>query len=108
FPLCITYYIKSSFYRYSVATSLISSPSLSTLPLNVAISSSSIELNKGSIASSISGVSSETPEREDAIAPLFNSMDEEEIATLSGKVDNEGEEIKDVATEYLEDEDLLE
>lgn len=50
----------------------------------------------------------ETPEIEDAIEPLFNSMDEEEIATLSGKVDNEGEEIKDVATEYLEDEDLLE
>src|SRR5699024_7851888 len=44
----------------------------------------------------------ETPEIEDAIEPLFTSMDVEEIATFSGKVDNEGEVSKDVATVYQE------
>lgn len=50
----------------------------------------------------------DNPEIEDAIEPLFDSFDEEKIAELSGKVDNDGEEIKDVAKDYLEDEGLLE
>jgi len=50
----------------------------------------------------------ENPEIEDAIEPLFGAFDEEAIAELSGKVDNDGEEIEDVAKEYLEDQGLLE
>lgn len=50
----------------------------------------------------------EHPEIEEAIEPLFGAFDEEQISILSGKVDNEGEQIEDVATEYLEEEGLLE
>jgi len=49
----------------------------------------------------------EHPEIEEAIEPLFGAFDEEAIAELSGKVDNDGEDIKDVAKEYLEDQGLL-
>ncbi|HLQ96030.1 MAG TPA: glycine betaine ABC transporter substrate-binding protein [Pseudogracilibacillus sp.] len=47
------------------------------------------------------------PGIEDAIEPLFGAFDEEQISILSGKVDNDGEQIEDVATEYLEEEGLL-
>jgi len=50
----------------------------------------------------------EHPEIEEAIEPLFGAFDEEAISILSGKVDNEGEQIEDVAREYLEEEGLLE
>lgn len=47
------------------------------------------------------------PGIEDAIEPLFGAFDEEQISILSGKVDNDGEQIEDVATEYLDEEGLL-
>src|SRR5699024_9668188 len=56
----ITYSNKPSSSRYSFATSSICSPSLSTLPLKIEICSSSNIPNIGSIASSISGCSSNT------------------------------------------------
>lgn len=49
----------------------------------------------------------EHPEIEKAMEPLFGAFDEAKIAELSGKVDNDGEEIVDVARQYLEDEGLL-
>lgn len=49
----------------------------------------------------------EHPEIEEAMQPLFGAFDEAKIAELSGKVDNDGEEIVDVARQYLEDEGLL-
>lgn len=47
------------------------------------------------------------PEIEEIIQPLLGAFDEQTIAALSGKVDNDGEEIKDVAKQYLEDAGLL-
>lgn len=47
------------------------------------------------------------PEIEEVIQPLLGAFDEEKIAELSGKVDNDGQEIEDVAKQYLEDEGLL-
>lgn len=49
----------------------------------------------------------EHPEIAELIQPLLGAFDETKIAMLSGKVDNDGEEIKDVAKQYLEDEGLL-
>lgn len=49
----------------------------------------------------------EYPEIEAAIQPLLGAFDEQKIAGLSGKVDNDGEEIENVAKQYLEDEGLL-
>lgn len=48
------------------------------------------------------------PEIEEAIAPLFDHFDELKIAELNGKVDNDGEEIQDVAIEYLQSQNLIE
>lgn len=50
----------------------------------------------------------EYPEIEDAIAPLIGSFDEEIIGELNGKVDLDGEEIEDVAIEYLKNQNLIE
>jgi len=50
----------------------------------------------------------EHPELEEIIEPLIGSIDEELMATLSGKVDLDGEDIKDVAIEYLKEQNLLE
>ncbi|GGJ93485.1 glycine betaine/carnitine/choline-binding protein OpuCC [Lentibacillus kapialis] len=49
----------------------------------------------------------ENPEIADAIEPLIGRFDEEIMGDLNGKVDLDGEEIEDVAKEYLEKEDLL-
>lgn len=49
----------------------------------------------------------EYPEIADIIAPLIDSFDEETIGDLNGKVDLDEQEIKDVAHEYLENENLL-
>src|SRR5690625_486504 len=50
----------------------------------------------------------ENPEIKEALEPLLDAFDEEEIAALSGKVDNDGEEVKDVAIEYLKENGLIE
>ena len=50
----------------------------------------------------------EYPEIEDAIAPLIGIFDEEIIGELNGKVDLDGEEIEDVAVDYLKSQNLLE
>jgi osmoprotectant transport system substrate-binding protein len=50
----------------------------------------------------------EHPEIADAIAPLIGSFDEEIIGDLNGKVDLDGEDITDVAIQYLKDQGLLE
>jgi osmoprotectant transport system substrate-binding protein len=50
----------------------------------------------------------EHPEIADAIAPLIGSFDEEVIGDLNGKVDLDGEDITDVAIQYLKDQGLLE
>lgn len=47
-------------------------------------------------------------EIEDAIAPLIGIFDEEIIGELNGKVDLDGEEIEDVAVDYLKSQNLLE
>lgn len=49
----------------------------------------------------------EHPEIADIIAPLIGSFDEETIGDLNGKVDLDGEDLKEVAHEYLEDQNLL-
>src|SRR5690625_1405891 len=48
------------------------------------------------------------PEIEDAIAPLIGHFDEGIIGELNGKVDLDGEEIEDVALEYLKSQNLIE
>lgn len=50
----------------------------------------------------------EHPEIADIIAPLIDSFDEEIIGDLNGKVDLDEEDVKDVAHEYLINENLLE
>lgn len=47
------------------------------------------------------------PEIKDALAPLFGHFDELTMAELNGKVDIDGQEIQDVAVEYLKSQDLL-
>lgn len=49
----------------------------------------------------------EYPEIEDAIAPLIGAFDEEIIGELNGKVDLDGEEIEDVAIDYLKEQNLI-
>ncbi|QKY69966.1 glycine betaine ABC transporter substrate-binding protein [Lentibacillus sp. CBA3610] len=50
----------------------------------------------------------EHPGIADAIEPLIGSFDEETIGDLNGRVDLDGEEIEDVAQDYLEEQGLLE
>src|SRR5690625_1493847 len=50
----------------------------------------------------------EYPEIEEAIAPLIDRFTEEDIGELNGKVDLDGENIADVAHEYLKSENLIE
>lgn len=47
------------------------------------------------------------PEIEEAIAPLIGLFDEEIMGALNGKVDLDGEEIEDVAIEFLKEQNLL-
>jgi len=50
----------------------------------------------------------EYPEIEEAIGPLIDRFTEEDIGELNGKVDLDGENIADVAHEYLKSENLVE
>jgi len=50
----------------------------------------------------------EYPEVEDAISPLVGRFTDESIRELNGKVDLEGNDIEDVAIEYLKSENLIE
>ncbi|VEF49527.1 glycine betaine/carnitine/choline ABC transporter osmoprotectant-binding protein [Bacillus freudenreichii] len=49
----------------------------------------------------------ENPEIEEALAPLIGSIDEATIGELNGRVDIDGEEIEDVAIDYLKSQGLL-